>query len=367
MAPASVVTRDAGEHRLQQRLRHAFVGIRRQREHVERGEPRRDVVAAGRRSARAGASCSASTCASSAARCGPSPTITRCASRCAQPRQRVEQVAVALPAAQRRDDADSGAPRGRPSARRAAARSSRGVTARGSMPVGTESIRAGSMPLSRISCCAQRFAGGDDARRRAAIEPARRAVVAAPGSRRGACAPAPARGRRRTSSQRQASAASQVSVELCALTTSTRPRGETRATSARDAARLLLADRQRERGHAEARRLGEDARAAARRDDDAVAARDEAGAPRSACGSPGRPSRSTPRCARSQRRVGCVKSCGASRGQARDAAVRTGCGAAARRRRRAPAARRACPARRCGRARARRCGRRARSSTAGAR
>ena len=121
---------------------------------------------------------SSRTCASSAARCGPSPTITR-------PSRSRASCAIAssrnrwpFQLAQRRDDADE-RPVGREAGRDARRRAVPGREPLGAVDPGRhrgDPLRRESRSSS-ISCPAQRLAGGDDVARRAGVEPACRAIL----------------------------------------------------------------------------------------------------------------------------------------------------------------------------------------------
>ena len=86
-----------------------------------------------------------------AARCGPSPTITSCASRCAS--KVIASTRMRCPFQLRKVATMpiNGTPAGSPSERRASSRSA-GAKRPGSMPVGIELTREGATPMSRISC-----------------------------------------------------------------------------------------------------------------------------------------------------------------------------------------------------------------------
>ena len=203
-------------HRLHDRLRHAFLAVRRQREEVERLQPGHDVLLlageadgvgeterreprgrAGRGTARR-------------RRRAPATRATR-RGRARSPRTGTR--GPSSRAAWRRCRASGRG--GRPSRARAAAASPGTKRAR-SMPVGTEVMRSSGMRVVARELSAQRLAGGDDVRGRAHVEPARAGrlwtVVDTWRVRTigGACG-----------SVAQASAPSQLSVELWVLRTST--------------------------------------------------------------------------------------------------------------------------------------------------
>ncbi len=139
-----------GHHRLHQRLRHAFVGVGGQREHVEGAEPGCDVApVAGKAHARHELRLDRLLLQRVALRTVADDEQDGVVA--AQARERVDQIAVPLPAAQRRDDADVQARFGQAEF---AARG--GAVARredvGSMPVGTDVTRSAARPLSRMSC-----------------------------------------------------------------------------------------------------------------------------------------------------------------------------------------------------------------------
>ncbi len=245
----------------------------------------------------------------------------------------------------------NGTPAGSPSERRASSRSA-GPKRPGSMPVGIELTREGATPMSRISCV--RIASPVVTISAVALVYSHR-VSASRGTGAEMC-------RVRTSgkgrdSERPASAASQASVELCALIASTLARRE-KATQRDDAARPLATDRQRGRRHAEARRLGEDSRLARAGDLDLMAASDHSG---------GFGQDTDLLATPAERGLGMNDAHSAALNQRPGPPPKTGSGAAWRKGRRARAARHACPARRRCRSRARRCGRLARSSTDDAR
>jgi hypothetical protein len=95
----------AGEHRLQERLRDAFVRVRRQHEEVECREPRCDVIPlSGEYHALAQSELAGLRFDRGALRAVADDREPRVAMP--QPRQRVDQEAVTLPASQRCDNAD---------------------------------------------------------------------------------------------------------------------------------------------------------------------------------------------------------------------------------------------------------------------
>ena len=225
--------RHAGEHRLQQRLRHAFVRVGRQREHVERGSH--------------GATSS----------CLPAKMHAR--ARCRARRLRLERRALRAVAddherARRRGGA-AAAPRagsdgpsscaasrrcrraarsrGRPSARRAAPRS-RGMEAR-RVDAGRHRVDARrSRCRCRASSCARSVSPVVTMRAVARGRASASRGCAAPATEMWRVRTSTARGRSRTRSQRHASAASHVSVELWRVDDVDRgARGTRRAARAR--------------------------------------------------------------------------------------------------------------------------------------
>ena len=168
--------RQPARHRLHQRLRHALVRVGGQAEDVEGLQPRRHVVAVARE-AHAPRGRARAACSSSAARCGPSPTITSATSGRASVGDGLDEVAMALPAAQRGDDAhDQLVRRAIRVAARAAPRSPGPEAPEVDAGGHGHHARRVRRPVSSITC-RRSFSPVVTMRRAWPIEPARRGVA----------------------------------------------------------------------------------------------------------------------------------------------------------------------------------------------
>src|SRR5439155_13545774 len=244
--------RHADQHRLYERLRYAFVGVRWKREDVQRAEPRRNIVLVADEAN-----------ALAQAKIGNLP-LQRFSLRAladddqlrvtvVEKRHRVYEKTMAFPAAKRGDDSRQRNSRGQlerlaGSALRAWRKASRVDAGRNrAYPRGVDS----QLLYELMADC---FAGGDDLRRRAGIQPSRQSVARnsrgnVPRSHHGW-----RRLERATGDRRKPAVGRAVSVDhVEGMAREQPPQSE-------HACGMLVADRQRSRGHAETLSFGADAR-----------------------------------------------------------------------------------------------------------
>ena len=243
---------NAREHRLQQRLRNALVGVRRQRDHVDRREPGRDIaLLAGECHLARQAERGDLPLQRIALRSVADDDEMRIAVRKA--RQRVDQEAVALPAPQRRDDADQRDARGQSEpASRIDLHDSHVMRWVDAGRHRHDALRV--EPVVANQLLAQRIAGRHGPRGRPLVEPARGRVVRngyrhVPRAHEDRCAGA----------DDPASERGEPAVGRAVRVHDVRGGVAQRPVSA-ETRRALATDRQRSYRHIEARRFVDDAR-----------------------------------------------------------------------------------------------------------